>query len=171
MNRKNCGHEVPPCSGTSLHPHHALCVVLDVEANVSNRLIIGGTYPMCRHRTRASSFALWSRLDPCEWRQRCHRPSRRDLRLYGEPSARQYSGGVDDSMIVEQLRALADPVRLAIVRELRGGTRCACELAQVAEVSSPLLSHHLKVLRTAQLITGAKRGRWIDYTLDEAALR
>jgi DNA-binding transcriptional ArsR family regulator len=72
-------------------------------------------------------------------------------------------------MIVEQLRALADPVRLSIVRELRGGTRCACELASSAEVSSPLLSHHLKVLRAAGLISGERRGRWIDYTLDEHA--
>ena len=74
-------------------------------------------------------------------------------------------------MLVEQLRALADPVRLAIVRELRSGTRCACELAQVAEVSSPLLSHHLKALRAVGLIRGAKRGRWIDYTLDEPTFR
>jgi ArsR family transcriptional regulator len=77
---------------------------------------------------------------------------------------------VDDSVIVEQLRALGDPVRLAIVRELRGGTRCACELARVAAVSSTLLSHHLKVLREAGLVTGARRGRWIDYTLDETAV-
>jgi ArsR family transcriptional regulator len=77
---------------------------------------------------------------------------------------------VDDSSTVEQLRALGDPVRWSIVRELRGGTCCACELAQVADVSAPLLSHHLKVLRGAGLITGARRGRWIDYTLDEGAL-
>lgn len=69
--------------------------------------------------------------------------------------------------MVEQLRALADPVRLSIVRELHDGTRCARELAEVAEVSPPLLSHHLKVLRTSGLISGARRGRWIDYTLDE----
>jgi len=73
--------------------------------------------------------------------------------------------GVDDSKIVEQCRALGDPVRWAIVRELQGGTRCACVLAEVTEVSSTLLSHHLKVLREAGLIVGAKRGRWIDYTL------
>lgn len=71
-------------------------------------------------------------------------------------------------MMVEQLRALADPVRLSIVRGLRGGTRCACELAEAAEVSSTLLSHHLKVLRTSGLISGARRGRWIDYTLAES---
>lgn len=77
---------------------------------------------------------------------------------------------MDDSTTVERLRALADPVRWTIVDELRGGTRCACVLAEVAGVSAPLLSHHLKVLREAGLITSAKRGRWIDYTLDDEAL-
>ena len=61
-------------------------------------------------------------------------------------------------------------MRWAIVRELRAGTRCACELSDVADVSPPLLSHHLKVLREAGLIAGAKRGRWVDYTLDIDAL-
>ena len=77
---------------------------------------------------------------------------------------------MDDSVVVEQLRALGDPVRLTIIRELRGGTRCACELARVAEVSSPLLSHHLKVLKSAGLITGTRRGRWMEYALDDAAV-
>jgi len=77
---------------------------------------------------------------------------------------------VDDSSTVEQLRALGDPVRWSIVRELGGGTCCACELARVADVSAPLLSHHLKVLRNAGLITGARRGRWIEYTLDDGAM-
>jgi ArsR family transcriptional regulator len=40
----------------------------------------------------------------------------------------------------------------------------------VAEVSPPLLSHHLKVLRDAGLIAGTKRGRWVDYTLDTDSL-
>ena len=56
------------------------------------------------------------------------------------------------------------------MRELQGGTRCACALAELTEVSPPLLSHHLRVLREAGLISGAKRGRWIDYTLDEVAI-
>ena len=77
---------------------------------------------------------------------------------------------MDDSNTVEQLRALGDPVRWSIVSELRGGTSCACELARVADVSAPLLSHHLKVLRKAGLITGARRGRWIEYTLDHGAM-
>ncbi len=77
---------------------------------------------------------------------------------------------MDDSIVVEQFKALGDPVRWAIVRELRVGTRCACELSDIADVSPPLLSHHLKVLREAGLIVGTKRGRWVDYTLDTTAL-
>jgi ArsR family transcriptional regulator, arsenate/arsenite/antimonite-responsive transcriptional repressor len=56
------------------------------------------------------------------------------------------------------------------VEELRGGTRCACVLAEVADVSPPLLSHHLKVLRSAGLVSSRRRGRWIDYSLEPAAL-
>ena len=77
---------------------------------------------------------------------------------------------MDDSIVVEQFKALGDPVRWAIVRELRTGARCACELSDIAEISAPLLSHHLKVLREAGLIAGTKRGRWIDYTLDTDVL-
>ena len=68
-------------------------------------------------------------------------------------------------------RALADPVRVTIVRSLAGGTRCACELQRAAGVSAPLLSHHLKVLRQAGLVSGQRRGRWVDYTLERDALR
>ena len=61
-------------------------------------------------------------------------------------------------------------MRWAIVRELHIGTRCACELSDIADVSRPLLSHHLKVLREAGLIAGTKRGRWVDFTLETGAL-
>lgn len=65
---------------------------------------------------------------------------------------------------------MGDPVRWAIVRELSAGTRCACELSDATDVSPPLLSHHLKVLRKAGLVIGTRRGRWVDYTLDTGAL-
>ena len=68
-------------------------------------------------------------------------------------------------MTVELFRALGDPVRWAIVNELRQGTRCACVLGEIAGVSPSLLSHHLKTLREAGLIMGERRGRWIDYSL------
>ena len=105
------------------------------------------------------------------WGSRPRSQPEDDLQPYGSVAGRRTVGLVDDSTAVEQLRALADPVRLSIVRELRGGTRCACELAGLVGVSSPLLSHHLKVLRAAGLISGRRRGRWIDYKLDEQALK
>jgi ArsR family transcriptional regulator, arsenate/arsenite/antimonite-responsive transcriptional repressor len=43
-------------------------------------------------------------------------------------------------------------------------------LAEVADVSPTLLSHHLKVLREAGLIKGSRRGRWIDYALDHNSM-
>lgn len=88
----------------------------------------------------------------------------------GRFAFRRHDAGVDDSIVVEQFKAMGDPVRWAIVRELRAGTRCACELADAADVSPPLLSHHLKVLRKAGLVVGTRRGRWVDYTLATGAL-
>ena len=73
-------------------------------------------------------------------------------------------------LLAASVRALGDPVRWAIVRELRDGTRCACRLAEVAGVSSTLLSHHAKVLREAGLISGVRRGRWIDYSLEASSI-
>ena len=77
---------------------------------------------------------------------------------------------MEERTAVEQFRALGDPVRWAIVRRLRGSTCSARRLADAVSVSPTLLSHHLKVLREAGLIAGKRRGRWIDYAVDEAAL-
>ncbi len=68
-------------------------------------------------------------------------------------------------------KALGDPTRLRIVAVLAGGTRCVCEIQEIVDVPPNLLSHHLKVLREAGLIDGERRGRWIDYRLEPAALR
>lgn len=74
---------------------------------------------------------------------------------------------------VELLKALASPVRLAAVAELSVGTRCVHELqtalrAAGREVSQPLLSQHLKVLRRAGLVTSSRRGSEIVYRLVDA---
>jgi DNA-binding transcriptional ArsR family regulator len=64
------------------------------------------------------------------------------------------------------LQALADPVRLAIVRELAASPEiCACDFTTVGGVSQPTVSHHLKVLREAGVVTGDRRGSWIFYRL------
>ncbi len=74
---------------------------------------------------------------------------------------------------VRLLQALADPIRLTIVRELAGQPEvCACDFTSCCDVTQPTISHHLKVLREAGVIEGERRGTWIFYRLQpEAAAR
>ena len=54
--------------------------------------------------------------------------------------------------------------------ELTREDACACELRKRLDLSAPLLSHHLKVLREAGLVSCAKVGRRVEVTLDREAL-
>ena len=66
---------------------------------------------------------------------------------------------------LEVLTAIADPVRWAVLELLGDGTHCVCDLQAKVPIAANLLSYHLKVLREAGLVTTARRGRWVDYTL------
>jgi ArsR family transcriptional regulator len=68
------------------------------------------------------------------------------------------------------LSVVAEPSRLAILDALTEGTTCVCRLQERIPVAANLLSYHLRVLREAGLISGARRGRWVDYSLTEGAL-
>lgn len=71
----------------------------------------------------------------------------------------------------ELLAVVADPVRLGLLDRLATlGTRCVCDLQTDPPIPGNLLSYHLKVLRDAGLVTTARRGRWVDYTLADDAL-
>jgi len=64
------------------------------------------------------------------------------------------------------LAALADPTRLEIVRQLAGSREvCACDFTDCCGVSQPTISHHLKVLRDAGVVTSDRRGTWIFYRI------
>jgi DNA-binding transcriptional ArsR family regulator len=65
----------------------------------------------------------------------------------------------------ELLRALASPVRLGIVRLLASGGREVHELVEALGVSQPLVSQHLRVLRTSRLVVGRRRARAVEYSL------
>lgn len=65
----------------------------------------------------------------------------------------------------ELLKTLAAPVRLAILVELGRGPRCVHELVEILEVSQPLVSQHLRVLRSARLVESERRGREVTYSL------
>ena len=72
---------------------------------------------------------------------------------------------------IRLLAALADPARLAIVRELAGTETCACDLTDCCGVAQPTVSHHLRVLREAGIVTSERRGQNIFYRLDPSAAR
>ena len=85
-----------------------------------------------------------------------------NIEVYG------YSGRVNKSLDpdVRLLGALADPTRLAIVRQLAADNEvCACDFTACCDVSQPTVSHHLKVLREAGAVTSERRGTWVFYRL------
>lgn len=63
------------------------------------------------------------------------------------------------------LRALAAPVRIAIVLELREHDRCVHELVESLGVAQPLISQHLRVLKAAGVVNGERHGREVIYRL------
>jgi ArsR family transcriptional regulator, zinc-responsive transcriptional repressor len=65
----------------------------------------------------------------------------------------------------ELLRNLANPVRLAILSRLSTEPHCVHELVEQLALSQPLVSQHLRILRTAGLVVGERRGRETAYRL------
>lgn len=75
--------------------------------------------------------------------------------------------------LAQRLKALSDPKRLLILHTLMEGVQCNCELGDVLQMPANLISHHLRVLREAGLVTVERDvldGRWIYYAVNPAAL-
>ena len=72
---------------------------------------------------------------------------------------------------VRLLAALADPVRLDMLRELSGaGVVCGCGFRVLDRVAQPTVSHHLRVLREAGLVRFERERSYLMYRIDPAAL-
>jgi len=79
----------------------------------------------------------------------------------------------DAELLSERFAALGDPVRLRLVSLLanaEGGAVCVCDLTEPVERSQGTVSHHLKVLSKAGLVTAEKRGRNMWYSVLPSAL-
>ena len=66
------------------------------------------------------------------------------------------------------LKAVADPARLqllALLRAAESGEACVCDLTGPLGLTQPTVSHHLKVLAEAGLLTREKRGTWAWYAV------
>ena len=79
----------------------------------------------------------------------------------------------DAGLLARRFAALSDPVRLRLLSLLAtsaDGAVCACDLVEPVGKSQPTVSHHLKILREAGLVTSEKRGTNVWYAAVPAAL-
>jgi ArsR family transcriptional regulator, arsenate/arsenite/antimonite-responsive transcriptional repressor len=75
----------------------------------------------------------------------------------------------DMSTYAALFKALGDETRLDILGFLAaaGGEVCACRIEEhIRSLTQPTISHHLRLLREAGLVTAERRGTWVYYTLD-----
>jgi ArsR family transcriptional regulator len=89
------------------------------------------------------------------------------------PLASQVVSAGGAEALSRQFAALADPVRLRLVSLLATapeGAVCACDLVEPVGRSQSTVSHHLKVLAEAGLVTSERRGRNVWYGVVPAAL-
>ena len=70
----------------------------------------------------------------------------------------------------ECFHALSDGTRREILRLLRGGSMTAGDIAGHYSMSAATISHHLSVLREAELVADTKRGKYIYYELNMSVL-
>ncbi len=71
----------------------------------------------------------------------------------------------DAERMAAMFKALSDPVRLRLFSKVAShpaGEACVCDIQNVG-VSQPTVSHHLKKLREAGLLTSERRGTWVYY--------
>jgi ArsR family transcriptional regulator len=87
------------------------------------------------------------------------------------------SAGLDPALDAERVaavaRALGEPLRVQILDVLRRSEQevCQCELIALFDVKQSLLSHHLRKLVEASLVSVERRHRWAYYTASPLALQ
>jgi ArsR family transcriptional regulator len=69
-----------------------------------------------------------------------------------------------------RFRALGDETRLRLLDLLTTGERSVADLMERTGLGQSLVSHHLRTLREAGLVTDRRDGRWVYYAIAEQAL-
>lgn len=89
------------------------------------------------------------------------------------PLVHEPLGAAEAAGLASVLKVVADPARLrllSLVAAHEGAEACVCDLTEPLGLSQPTVSHHLKVLVDAGLLTRDKRGVWAYYALVPGAL-
>jgi ArsR family transcriptional regulator len=91
----------------------------------------------------------------------------------GPPLTSEPLSAAEAGEISVLLKAIADPARLRLVSLIachEGGEACVCELTGAFDLTAPTISHHLRVLREAGLISSERRGTWVYYRTNQGVL-
>ncbi len=80
------------------------------------------------------------------------------------------SDAPDDEVCAAYLKAVADPMRLRIIRALQHGELSVSDLAEVLEHELSIVSHHLRVLYHANIVQTRREGKYIYYSLNDRLL-
>ncbi|GGD86545.1 hypothetical protein GCM10007269_31790 [Microbacterium murale] len=70
-------------------------------------------------------------------------------------------------------KALGDPTRvrlLSLIAAGEGGEACICDLTEPVGLSQGTVSHHMKLLTDAGLVTREQRGKWAYFAVNNGAL-
>lgn len=82
--------------------------------------------------------------------------------------------GVDEAeRIAKTFKALGDPTRvrlLSLIAAGQGGEACICDLTEPVGLSQGTVSHHMKLLAEAGLVTREQRGKWAYFAVEAGAL-
>ncbi|HEX2623554.1 MAG TPA: autorepressor SdpR family transcription factor [Phototrophicaceae bacterium] len=76
-----------------------------------------------------------------------------------------------DVVLSKTLQALSDPTRRQILGMLRKGELNAGEIGAAFQISAPSISHHLNVLKNAELVQAQRKGQTIIYSLNESVVQ
>ncbi|MEL6402945.1 MAG: autorepressor SdpR family transcription factor [Chloroflexota bacterium] len=71
----------------------------------------------------------------------------------------------------QTFKALADPTRREILRMLGEKSLTAGDIAEVFDISKPSISHHLRILKDAELVFAERDGQHIIYSLNSSVMQ
>lgn len=78
---------------------------------------------------------------------------------------------MENKKMAAMFKAFGDENRIQILQLLKDGEKCACHLLEEMKITQPTLSHHMKLLCDAGIVTGRKEGKWMHYSISEKGLR
>jgi ArsR family transcriptional regulator len=96
-----------------------------------------------------------------------------DLAVCCVPLTGEVITAEDAEHVARKFKALGDPTRirlLSLIAAHDGGEACICDLTDPVGLAQPTVSHHMKHLADAGLITREQRGKWAYYSIVPDAL-